>query len=123
MILTTCFSAVIVLALWLPSHGNTPIIVFAALYGFSSGAFVSLAPSLVAQISDIREIGVRNGTLFAIVSIAALTGNPIGGALVSRENGKFTYLQIFCGCAMVCGTLFFTAARTVQVGFKPMKRV
>lgn len=121
MILTTGFSAVIVLALWLPSAANAPIIIFAVLYGFSSGAFVSLAPSLVAQISDIRQIGVRNGTLFAIVSIAALTGNPIGGALVTRDNGKFKYLQIFCGCAMVCGTVLFIAARSVQVGFKLKK--
>ena len=121
MILTTGFSAIIVLALWLPSNGNAPIIVFAALYGFSSGAFVSLAPSLVAQISDVRQIGVRNGSLFAIVSIAALTGNPIGGALVTRDEGKFKYLQIFCGCTMVCGTLLFIAARTSQCGFKVKK--
>ncbi|TAQ89844.1 hypothetical protein B7494_g1805 [Chlorociboria aeruginascens] len=61
MIITTAFSAIIVLALWLPTHGNTPIIIFTILYGFSSGAFVSMGPSLVAQISPIREIGPRDG--------------------------------------------------------------
>jgi len=117
MIITCLFSSIIVLALWLPSSGNIPIIIFAVLYGFSSGAFVSMAPSLVAQISDIRQIGVRNGSLFAIVSIAALTGNPIGGALVTRDNGKFTYLQIFCGVAMAAGSVLFIASRWVQCGF------
>lgn len=42
---------------------------------------MSLVPSVVAQISDIRQIGVRNGTVFFIVSIAALTGTPIGKLL------------------------------------------
>ncbi len=118
VMITTCgFSFIIVLALWLPSKGIAPIIVFCLLYGFSSGAFVSMAPSLVAQISDIRQIGVRNGTLFAIVSIAALTGNPIGGALISRNDGGFLYLQIFCGVSMAVGTVLFIASRWVQCGF------
>ena len=93
MIVTTAFSAIMVLALWLPSSGNAPIIVFCALYGFSTGAFVSLGPALIAQISPIKEIGVRSGTFFLCVSVGGLTGNPIGGALVSRDHGNFLYLQ------------------------------
>jgi len=118
MIATTGFSAIIVLALWLPSSGNIPIIIFAVLYGFSSGAFVSMAPSLIAQISPIREIGVRSGTLFLCVAFAGLTGNPIGGALVGKDNGKFLYLQLFCGLAMSVGAVVFFASRAVQCGFK-----
>jgi MFS family permease len=118
MIVTTAFSAIIVLALWLPASGNIPIIIFSALYGFSSGAFVSLAPSLIAQISPIREIGVRSGTMFFAVSVAGLTGNPIGGALVGQDHGDFLYLQIFCGLTMIVGTLIFVASRWVLTGFK-----
>ncbi|CAG8954951.1 hypothetical protein HYFRA_00008640 [Hymenoscyphus fraxineus] len=117
MLCTTAFSAIIVLAIWLPSRGNAPIIVFCTLYGFSSGAFVSMGPAILAQISPIREIGVRTGTFFAFVAFAGLTGNPIGGALVT-DGGDFTHLQIFCGCTMVAGTVLFLAARWVQVGFK-----
>ncbi len=118
MIIVNTFTAVLVLALWLPSRGSVPIIIFAALFGFSSGAFVSLAPSLVAQISDIREIGVRNGSLFAAISVAALTGSPIGGALVTADNGSFTYLQIFCGVTMSVGCVIYVASRAAQVGFR-----
>ncbi|TVY93615.1 Fujikurins efflux protein [Lachnellula willkommii] len=118
MIATSAFSAIIVLGLWLPSSSNAPIIVFCALYGFSSGAFVSLSPSLIAQISPIREIGVRTGTFFFCVALAGLTGSPIGGALLSQDNGEFRYLQIFCGVTMVAGTIFFVASRWVQCGFK-----
>lgn len=118
MIATTAFSTVLVLAIWLTAHSNAPIIVFCILFGFSSGAFVSLGPALIAQISPIREIGVRSGTFFLCVSLAGLTGNPIGGALLGRNNGDFLYLQIFCGVSMFAGTCFYIASRYVQAGFK-----
>jgi len=117
MIITTAFSAIIVLALWLPSNANAPIIVFCVLYGFSSGAFVSLGPALIAQISPIREMGVRSGTFFLCVAIGGLTGNPIGGALIAKNNGGFLYLQLFCGLTMVAGTVVYFMSRYVQVGF------
>lgn len=117
------FSAILVVALWLPSRSNVAIIIFASLYGFGSGAFVSMAPAVVAQISDIRKIGVRTGTLFGIISIAALTGNPIGGALISRDKGAFTGLQIFGGVVMMAGSTFFVVARVNLAGVKLMKKV
>ena len=123
MIVTSYLSAILVLALWLPSRGNVPIILFAAAYGFSSGAFVSLAPALIAQISDIKQIGVRTGTMFAIVSVAALCGNPIGGALVSHEHGGYTHLQLFCGVMMIGGSCAFLAARTSLVGLKLVAKI
>ncbi|KAJ5662477.1 MFS transporter asaE [Penicillium maclennaniae] len=43
MIIFSFMSGILVLALWLPSRSNAPAIVFSALYGFGSGAFVSLA--------------------------------------------------------------------------------
>jgi len=115
MTMTTFFSAIVVLALWIPAQGNVPIIVFAAVFGFSSGTFVSMVPSLIAQISDIRQIGVRNGTNFFIVAFAALCGNPIGGALISRDHGGYLYLQLFSGLTMAIGGTIYVASRHVQV--------
>ncbi|KNG89866.1 monocarboxylate permease [Aspergillus nomiae NRRL 13137] len=123
MIIFSYFSAILVLALWLPSRGNTPIIIFSALYGFGSGAFVSLIPALIAQISDLHEVGARNGTCFSIISIAALTGSPIGGALVpDMLHGSYTRLQVFCGVVMMAGATLFVAARIV-VGGMNLKKV
>lgn len=97
------FTGVVTLALWIPATTNAPIIVFAALFGFGSGAFVSLLPSMLAQISDVRQIGVRTGTVFAIISIAALISNPIGGEIIIRWNGGFTGLQIYAGVMTTAG--------------------
>lgn len=122
MIVTTYVSAILVFALWIPAKTNAPIITFAALYGFSSGAFVSMAPALVAQFSDIKKIGVRNGTLFAIISVAALVGNPIAGALIAQENG-FLHLQVFCGALLMAGSTGFVFARSSIVGWAARKKV
>ena len=99
----TSLEGIVILALWIPGTGNAPIIVFAALFGFGSGAFVSLAPSLIAQISDVRQIGVRTGSFFAVVSIAALISQPIGGAIITRWNGAYTGLQIYAGVLCMGG--------------------
>ena len=94
MITTAIVTALLVLALWLPSAGPAPIFLFAVLFGFSSGTYVAMTPAIIAQISDIRAIGVRNGTNFFFVSFAALIGNPIAGALIGRDNGGYKYMQI-----------------------------
>ena len=118
MIVTTYLSVILVLALWIPAKGDSPIIAFSALYGFSTGAFLAMVPALVAQLSDVRKLGVRTGTNFFVLSLATLTGNPIGGALVSQNNGGYLYLQIFCGATMFIGSTFFVASRTAQCGLK-----
>jgi MFS family permease len=114
MILTTALCIILVLALWLPSRKDSTAIAFAALYGFSGGSAVSLAPALIAQISDIREIGVRSGTYFAIASFAALTGTPIAGALLPEPlSGSYLGMELFCAASMALGGVFYVLARGV----------
>lgn len=117
MIMITLLSTVITLALWIPGRAIAAIIVYAVLFGFSSGGFISLGPALIAQISDIRQIGARTGAAFAVQSFGALTGSPIGGAIVTAQNGDFLGLQLFCGFTMLASVVGFVAARWVQVGF------
>lgn len=57
-----------------------------------------------------RQIGVRTGTLFAVVAIAGLISNPIGGALITKWKGNFTGLKIFCGIMCLGGYVFPFAA-------------
>lgn len=106
-----CLSTVLVFALWLPGHSNATAIAFAASFGFSSGTYTAMSPALVAQISDIREIGTRSGTMYAFMSVAALTGSPIGGALISAAGGSYWKLQVFAGSMLATGSCFYIAAR------------
>ncbi|KAH9480098.1 MFS transporter asaE [Psilocybe cubensis] len=55
-------------AFWLFAKSLVSIMLFSAAYGFFSGAFISLVTPCVAQISDIRVIGIRIGMLYTIIS-------------------------------------------------------
>lgn len=129
MIAMCALSAVVLLVLWLPgtllAPGSAAIyIVFSLLYGFASGAFVGMVPALLSQISpDVTKTGVRQGVLFTCISIASLTGSPIAGAILSRQNGTYWGLQVFAGAMMVGSVFFFVAARVVLAGFAAGKKV
>ena len=122
--ITMCyFSGIITLALWLPASGNAPLIVFAALYGIASGAWASLITPVIAQVSDLRELGIRTGLMFAAVSISALVSNPIGGAFISRDHGGFHSMKIWTGVVLLVGATMYLSARTSIVGFRVMAKV
>lgn len=104
-------STIFMLALWLPGHSHESAIAFAALFGFSSGTYTAISPALIAHISDLEEIGTRSGTMYAFMSVAALTGSPIGGALISSADGSYWKLQVFAGCMLGAGTVCYVAAR------------
>lgn len=91
---------------------------YALLFGVSSGGFISLAPALIAQVSDIGQMGSRTGAVYAIQSFATLTGSPVAGALVSAMDGRYLGLQLFCGFAVLASCFALIASRIVQVGFK-----
>ena len=123
MIVITILSAISVLGIWIPGKSNAAIIAFVVIFGFASGGFISLGPALIAQISDIRQIGTRTGTAFAIQSFGGLTGSPIGGAIVTAQGGSYLGLQLFCGFTMVASACFLCIARVRLAGFDPRKIV
>lgn len=55
---------------WIFARTTIEIMLYAVLYGFFSGAFNALIIPCIAQISDIREIGVRIGILYSIISFS-----------------------------------------------------
>jgi MFS family permease len=121
MVLIVFSSGLFTLALWIPGDNNAAIIAYMVVFGFTSGGFIGLGPAVIAQISDIRKIGIRTGAAFAVQSFGALTGPPIAGAIVGRQKGDFLGLQLFCGATMVVSVAVFLVARWLQVGWKMTK--
>ncbi|KAJ4374017.1 hypothetical protein N0V83_002756 [Neocucurbitaria cava] len=116
-------AGIIVLALGLPASGNAAYIAFAALYGFASGAYVSLLPAQMAAISKVEQIGVRVGVTFACVSFAGLVGNPIAGAIVDHNHGKYWGLNVFSGIMLLSGASLFLFTRMYVANWKLLARV
>ncbi|KAF8994416.1 MFS general substrate transporter [Cyathus striatus] len=76
-------AALILAMLHIESVGS--VVVFAILYGFFSGAWLSLASPCVATLAKHpSELGVRFGISFAMSGIGALIGNPVDGTLLGN---------------------------------------
>ncbi|KIW10053.1 hypothetical protein PV08_11829 [Exophiala spinifera] len=106
-----CLSVISTFAIWLPGHSHATAILYATLFGMSSGSYTSITPALLAQISPITDIGLRSGVLYACTSIAALAGSPIGGALIQAAAGSYWKLQIFTGVTLTAGTAFYFSTK------------
>lgn len=108
------FAAVSILVIWLPISYHTSLgglIVFALVFGFTSGAFVSLMTPALIEIAGghTNGLGAMVGTFFAIIALASLTGLPVQGAITASsthggDGGNIVGLVIFCGVTMLAGT-------------------
>ena len=118
MVLTSLLCAVLTLALWLTAGDNlAAIICYAVLFGFWSGAAISLTPVCISQVCATEDYGKRNGTTFTIVSVGTLTGIPIAGAIQQHNGGDYWGLIVFGGVLYLAATVAFAVARGVCAGW------
>ena len=90
---------------WQATDSNASIIAFAALYGFASGAIVSMFSACLAQVpKDPRNIGTYMGMGMSVISIAALIGPPINGALFNHYH-DYKQVSVFSGVVTLVGGL------------------
>ncbi|KAL7423460.1 hypothetical protein Q5752_001040 [Cryptotrichosporon argae] len=89
------------------------LVVVAILFGFFSGAYVSLmSPSLIAFARGFHEIGIRIGLAMLCASLFALSGTPICGALLDRYG--FVAPTVFSGVTVLAGSALLATATLLQ---------
>lgn len=115
-----CYATgVLVLGMWIPVSSTGGIAAFAALFGFFSGAYVSLLAVLIAQISPPPEIGFRTGIAFFLSAVSGLVTNPICGAILDGTGSEnWTGVKIFAGIFCLAGTSSVFLARLRITGWK-----
>jgi MCP family monocarboxylic acid transporter-like MFS transporter 10 len=77
--------------IWLLINSLAAVVLFACLYGFGTGTFLALMPSVVGQITPDESLGARVGAFYSIVAIASLVGTPIGSALITDPQKREGY--------------------------------
>lgn len=118
MMAVLLFTAVIELALWLPGKSNAAIIVFAALFGFGSGASIGLAPVLVMNLSPSpQDYGFRMGAALAVAGVASLTSPPIAGAIAAKCGGSYDNAFVFAAVSGFISLLFLIILRGRVIGW------
>jgi predicted MFS family arabinose efflux permease len=126
------------------AHRLAPVIVICALYGFFSGSFVSLPPTILVHLTANRAmIGTRMGMCFTgmffiqffckssrikslmihftVVSIGLLIGTPISGQILNATG--FAQTWVFGGVLVIVGSLVIAAARVAKGGWGLMVKV
>ncbi|ANB13716.1 Mch5p [Sugiyamaella lignohabitans] len=97
------------------------VIAFSVLFGFFSGTFVSLPPACIASMTaEMNMLGTRMGMAFFLCGFGILIGSPIGGALVTRDDGAFLYAAMFCAACMTLSSVFMFMTRVALSGPKVM---
>ena len=123
LIPSTLFASIL-LYCWAAVGSTGGLFAFCIVYGFWAAGIQSLFPAACSNLTtDLNKMGLRTGMVFTIVSIACLTGPPLAGALVQRDDGHFLFAQMFGGSALLAGSLFFVSARTAKLGMNVWKRM
>lgn len=117
MCVTALTCTAFILGLWFNAgRDETMITSFAVLFGFWSGAAISLTPVCVGQICDTKDYGKRSGTSFFVASFGALTGIPLAGAILQARGGAYDGLILFAGGCYGASLAAFITARCIARG-------
>ncbi|PSK55900.1 Riboflavin transporter MCH5 [Elsinoe australis] len=111
----TCISGIIALCL-IPVRNVAPLFIECVLYGFFSGALVSLPPTVFVSLSLHKRhmIGTRMGMGFFFISIGLLLGTPVCGWILGAS--EYTYVWTFGGTLLIVASATMFAGRCFKLG-------
>jgi MCP family monocarboxylic acid transporter-like MFS transporter 10 len=72
------------------------LIAIGIIYGFCSGACVTLLPIALVAMGDMHDAGRRIGIAMTVIALGVVVGPPISGALV-QISGGFTAVGCYAG--------------------------
>lgn len=103
---------------WIGIRNVPGTIAYACVYGFASGAIVSLPATVIATTlsPDMSQVGTRMGMSFTFASLGLLIGNPIAGALLMLESEHVTFwkAQLFSACMVTMALVCFAGLRLLK---------
>ena len=101
--------------IWIAVKTTSALILFCILYGFFSGAFISLSLSVVSTklCPHAGLLGVRIGMICYPTAIGFLVGAPVAGIIVRHS---WFGVQIFCGGSVALATVGVILVRFLKAG-------
>ncbi|KAI9438146.1 MFS general substrate transporter [Lactarius indigo] len=100
---------------WPHIHGTAALFSLAGTYGASSGAMATLMAAPMLALGASEDVGRRTGMYFTILSLGALAGPPISGA-INQATGGYTAVGIFAGCSVMVAVSLLTLSRYFILG-------
>ncbi|EKM50482.1 uncharacterized protein PHACADRAFT_213401 [Phanerochaete carnosa HHB-10118-sp] len=113
IVFTTLAAAMTYVWPFVDSHGG--FIAIICLYGAASGAFVSLFPVVTTRLGGVEDVGLRTGVQMTFMSLGALAGPPISGA-IQQHTGSFHDVGLYAGSMVIYSVVVMILARWAHVG-------
>ena len=108
----SCILSAVLMYVWTAIRSLAGLVVFCILYGFLSGAVVSMPVTVVASlVPGLHLLGTWMGMAFCFCGLGMLVGNPIAGTLISVQSHDFVRMIVFAAsCSMGGGAVFCVLA-------------
>ncbi|KAM5436384.1 hypothetical protein MferCBS31731_005875 [Microsporum ferrugineum] len=118
-LLAAILASAVLMFSWLAATSLTGIIVFAVLFGFSSGAIIGLFPAAVAVTAPrANQIGTYLGMTMGVLGLFCLTSSPMMGAILTMSGGRYNEAIIFSAALIAVGGGLIVFARVKHSGWK-----
>ncbi|KAF9947403.1 hypothetical protein BGZ70_002695 [Mortierella alpina] len=107
LLISCLFASLSILVVWMFAGTSIPIMaVFCILYGFFSGSFVAIVPTVAAHLCGISRLASVTGIVYGGIAVGTLIGSPVGGALLDLSKGvDYQPLQLWAGLVMMVGVV------------------
>jgi MCP family monocarboxylic acid transporter-like MFS transporter 10 len=81
---------------WPFATTKVTLVVVAVIYGFCSGAYITLLPAPLLAMGDMYDAGKRSGIAWSAIALGAVAGPPISGAIIQTPGG-FNTVSYYAG--------------------------
>ncbi|KAF9917273.1 hypothetical protein BX616_001530 [Lobosporangium transversale] len=117
LFISSLIASLSVLVVWMLAGTSIPVmVIFCVIFGFFSGSYVAIVPTVAAHLCGISRLASVTGIVYGGIAIGTLIGAPVGGALLDLSQGDdYRPLQIWAGIVMAVGaTLSLVLKLTVN---------
>ncbi|KAI5927228.1 major facilitator superfamily transporter [Camillea tinctor] len=94
---------------WTATYNLPGLVIWGLMYGFTSGAVLSLQGACAGKLASRENQGTAVGLVSGSVSITALVGTPISGQIL--RSAGYLGLGIWTGTTLIVGAGILTGAR------------
>ncbi|TFK79571.1 MFS general substrate transporter [Polyporus arcularius HHB13444] len=111
ILIPSTFIAGVMTYAWPFATTKGPLIAIAVFYGIFSGVFVAIMGQPAVRMGDVADVGRRVGMSLTIMSLGALAGPPISGAILDRAANDFKPVGYYAGTAVMVSVFLMVIAR------------
>ncbi|KAG0319331.1 hypothetical protein BGZ99_005151 [Dissophora globulifera] len=107
LFISTVLSSISVLVIWMLAGTSIPVmVVFCLIYGFFSGSYIAIVPTVAANLCGISRLASVTGIVYGGIAAGTLIGSPVGGALLDLSQGvDYKPMLFWTGFVMVVGSM------------------